>query len=599
MSDNYRRTLLQLVLGCVIGIFAASTTLAQKVTYDWSSNSKTADAPRLNRTQPVTFEITNVNDILFSYELEVTQKATDFDDFGLIQKVIPAKIFTGAGQCMPTLNDAKSELQKAIDAIDRDPKLPAGYAKTSPHVSVSLQDSRKAWNDLRANEMEAAIRKAEAAISVCGAHPDLRKFLDDAYNPFKKRVDSLNDKVNNTPHIFIRTKTLSPGGDVTATVYEQFGTVVVSTKTFSFTVADTTLTLSAGPLFTGIPDRSYQSRKTPAGPDNVVVVENNSRLTPGIVALLNYSLGAVNRRLDGENTGLALSAGPVVRFGTQGTSSSFGFFTGVSAHLRHRFFFTPGFHFGQFADFPVGFGAGSKVPANFGELNPVKRWTTKFGFAITYRTKDFKSLEGSANVSGQATASASPSPSPAASPSPSPSPSASASPSPETSASLTVSSPPNESSNNSANDTNGNIGVKIVDASNAASASSTDGPEKSRLAAVRVNSLNIIPTPKGERLVVDAGCAIADYSYYAQGSRFYLVIQRGRLDAFQNALRARLLGDARVERRGADLILSFAIPEGTLVQVAEGPFGLDLLFSKPEMMQRTVSNSKPTPRRSR
>jgi hypothetical protein len=77
---------------------AASTTLAQKVTYDWSGNSKTADAPRINRTQPVKFEITNVNDILFSYELEVTQKATDFDDFGLIQKVIPEKIFKEAGK---------------------------------------------------------------------------------------------------------------------------------------------------------------------------------------------------------------------------------------------------------------------------------------------------------------------------------------------------------------------------------------------------------------------------------------------------------------------------------------------------------------------
>jgi len=592
MSKNHKKTLLPLVLGCAIGIFTASTTLAQKVSYDWSGNSKTADAPRINRTQPVRFEITNVNDILFSYELEVTQKATDFDDFGLIQKVIPAKIFTGAGQCMPTLNDAKRDLDTAIKAIDTNPKLPVQYAKTSPHVSVPLEDSRKAWNDLRGKEIEAAIRQAEAAIGVCGAHPDLKKFLEDAYNPFKKRVDSLNDKVNKAPHIFVDTKTLSPGGEVTATVYEKFGTDVVSTKTFSFTVGDI-LTLSAGTLFTGIPDRSYQSRKTPAGTDNVVTVEGNSRLTPGIVALLNYSLGAVHRKLDGDNVGLALSAGPVVRFGTQGTSSSFGFFTGVSAHLYHRFYFTPGFHFGQFADFPVGFGDGSKVPANFGELNPVKRWTGKFGFAITFKAKDFKSLEGSANVTGQATATASPSSSPSSSPSLSPSPSATPSPSPETSAS------PTGSNNTSANVTNGDSVVRIVDASTAAPQRLTDEPEKTQTAAVRVNSLNIISTPKGERLVVDAGSAIADYSYYVQGSRFYLIIQRGRLDAFQSAMHARLLSDARVERRGSDLILSFAVPEGTLVQIAEGPFGLDILFSKSEIMPRTASNTKPNPRRSR
>jgi hypothetical protein len=78
-----------------------------------------------------------------------------------------------------------------------------------------------------------------------------------------------------------------------------------------------------------------------------------------------------------------------------------------------------------------------------------------------------------------------------------------------------------------------------------------------------------------------------------------LIIQRGRLDAFQSVMRSRLLSEAHVERRGSDLILSFAIPEGTLVQIAEGPFGLDLLFSKPEITPRTASSTKPNLRRSR
>ena len=111
------------------------------------------------------------------------------------------------------------------------------------------------------------------------------------------------------------------------------------------------------------------------------------------MALLNYSLGSI--RLDRDSYGLALSAGPVLKLGGKSDASSFGFFAGVSGHLYHRFYITPGIHFGQFADFPVGFGNGSTVPENFGELNPVKRWTTRFALALSFKTKDFSGLTDS------------------------------------------------------------------------------------------------------------------------------------------------------------------------------------------------------------
>jgi hypothetical protein len=564
---NIKLKSLRFALLCAISAFGPITASAQKVTYDWSGNSKTADAPRITRTQPVKFEIQNVNDILFSYKLEVTQKSMDFDDFGLIKKLIPnlSPATHSGNSCGAALIQATTKLKFAADQIDKDPKLPVGYAASAQHISISLNDSKNAWNTLRGGVIQVAIDKAEAAIQVCPSSSDLLKtFVSDSYNPFKKKVDSITAKVN-SPHVFEDTHELSPGSDVTATVYEKFNNETIGSKTFSFSVGDI-LTLSAGALFSRIPDRSYQARKTPGSTDNVLAVEGNSRLTPGVVALLHYSLGALHPKLDGDNVGLALSAGPIVRFGSQGSTTSFGFFTGVSAHLYHRFYFTPGFHFGQFADFPVGFHNGSTIPANFGELNPLKRWTGRFGFAITFKAKDFKSLEGNAAVTGETSGgsspAASPSPSPAASPSPSPADSPSPSPSPNG----------DSSTNLSADRT---VAMKDPNPSSTRGAAES---EKPRPSTIHISSLNIIETPRGERLVIDASSPITDYTFYARAGRFYLVIPAARLDTFQSGLRGRIINDARVERRGVDLILSFDIAANARAQIAEGPFGLDLMF---------------------
>lgn len=559
---NIKLKSLRFTLLCAISAFGPITASAQKVTYDWSGNSKTAEAPRITRTQPVKFEIRNVNDILFSYSLEVTQKPMEFDDFGLISKFIAGQ-GAGAHAANPCSNAfllAKKAVKDAADKIDADPKLPPGYAASAQHTSIPLQDSLNAWNTLRGGVIQQAISKAEAFTQMCGSSPKLAEF----YDPFKKKVDSLTTKIN-SPHVFEDTHELSPGSDVTATVFEKFNNETISSKTFSFSVGDI-LTLSAGALFTRIPDRSYQARKTPDSAANVLAVEGNSRLTPGVVALLHYSLGALHPKLDGDNVGLALSAGPVVRFGAQGSTTSFGFFTGVSAHLYHRFYLTPGLHFGQFADFPVGFHNGSTIPANFGELNPLKRWTGKFGFAITFKAKDFKSLESSATVTGETSGgsnpTASPSPSPSNSPSPSPSDNPSPSPSPTDDSSTSLSA------------------ERTVDtrAPNPSTTRAAADSEKPRPTLIHINSLNLIATPRGERLVIDASSAITDYTFYANARRFYLVIPAARLDTFQSGLRGRIINDARVERRGADLILSFDIASNARVQIAEGPFGLDLLF---------------------
>jgi len=144
-------------------------------------------------------------------------------------------------------------------------------------------------------------------------------------------------------------------------------------------------------MATTLAARTYTATNVPNLTSPVLVVNNNSKVRPGAVALLNYSVP----KLDSYWGGLALSAGPVITFGSGGANvSTLGFFTGVSGHFWHRLYITPGFHFGQFADFPAGFSVGTPVPKTIAAPAPVDRWTSRFAVTITFQTPNFSKLTG-------------------------------------------------------------------------------------------------------------------------------------------------------------------------------------------------------------
>ena len=64
-------------------------------------------------------------------------------------------------------------------------------------------------------------------------------------------------------------------------------------------------------------------------------------------------------------------------------------------------YLTPGFHVGQFADFPAGFThSGQDIPPSFtGPLTPQTRTTARFAIGITF--KGFNIPTGSSKSSGQ------------------------------------------------------------------------------------------------------------------------------------------------------------------------------------------------------
>lgn len=152
------------------------------------------------------------------------------------------------------------------------------------------------------------------------------------------------------------------------------------------------LTLSLGTLLTTLPYRSYDHQKTlvPAGSAttlDTVSVGGNSSINPLGAALLNFKLPSLP--FFPEWTGLTLSSGPVYQFGGSPKVSALGYFAGLSLHLYRGVFITPGVHVGQFADFPPGFYPGAAIPADFGDLNPVKRYTAHFAIGLTYKTNSF------------------------------------------------------------------------------------------------------------------------------------------------------------------------------------------------------------------
>lgn len=547
---------------------AAGARAQQLVIYDWSSDATVPESyPRITRRQAVTFRITNVNDILFTYRLEITQTPIATNDFGKIAALlgrVPSggKATAQMSTCEGLKTAAENLTSAALDKLIKEEKLPLGYAKASTQASVPLKDSVNAWNALLVSDINEAM---DAIGDLRGKCPnDVTPALKD----FEHTVEELDKKVNG-PHVFEDTHLIDPGNDVTAKVIEEYNKKPTKTKTFSFPGVDV-LTLSAGALFSRIPDRTYEARKSPGSDLNLLTVEGNSRATPSLVALLNYNLG-----LDYKNFGLALSAGPVLKLANQSEASSFGFFAGLSTHFRERFFITPGVHFGQFADFPVGFGNGSTVPANFGELTPVKRWTAKFALALTFKTPDFNDLgsdapkvTGTAKKADTGTTSSSGTSSssdvaasflrvPSRRPAPEVIPEVKE-PAPVAKAEPTV-------------PTSSTVATIIPETRQFVSATAP-------AAMTHLNSITRSLSSDGERVALTAPNPIRDYRIYFRNGRFFLSLPHTRLDVFQDGLSGQSFTDPVFEQHGDECVVSFALTPGTRARVEELASGLAVIF---------------------
>jgi hypothetical protein len=178
------------------------------------------------------------------------------------------------------------------------------------------------------------------------------------------------------------------------------------TETFNFDPLFSLVTSSVGFMVTELPSRSYTSATAPStsgtsSTENVLVVNGMKGPRATIDALLNVNVPGFN----GRNIGLGVTVGPVFDI-TNGkaNTSNFGLFGGISLRLTDYLYVTPGFHLGQFADFPQGYSAvGQVIPPNTGTPTAVNRYTARFGVSFSFKVKDLYSPKAASSASKPST----------------------------------------------------------------------------------------------------------------------------------------------------------------------------------------------------
>jgi hypothetical protein len=348
---------------------------ANSVTIDWSARTtgqQACIAAGTSGSTAATLVITNANIIIYEYSLNVKSYQLASND---------APAFLGAQASAQDASFCDIYEAKLSETWKDESIFPTGGR------SVPLADTRSA---LRNHPLTALIQNK----STCGGgikDAKLIAMLDKivgALQLYQAKAVALDVNANlstisfpyqiDNTHYYVFTLTERSRFDnklTNATLHWKCG-------------LDDTLTLSVGVMGTTLPYRTYTSQSVPSGTStqNVLAVSGASGWTPQGLALLNYKLFNIDK---GPLVGMAVSTGPVFKFGGTPQVSNFGWFAGVSVSLWRRLFVTPGMHLGQFADFPLGFAPGSVIPANFGTLTPVTRWSGRFGIGITFQTNSF------------------------------------------------------------------------------------------------------------------------------------------------------------------------------------------------------------------
>jgi hypothetical protein len=345
----------------------------------------------LSSTKLVTIELTNVNDIFYSYGMNCT---ATMKDSGLSQVI---NVLVGAGiQTESAEVDCNAQALNLVKAVNDYLKTPANC--NSDCTSVGLKETES---------MLAGFRQQIDARLKCGTLSMANHDLLTALNTQLKMLLTAT-------HVVTFPATLSPDYDYSCAITEYYNQQPTKNGTMTIAIKprNTILTLSIGPLFSAIRNRSYSSVSVPnadsTGTQTVLGLQGNS-FSSAIAALVNFRVPI--QSLASDNFGLDIAAGPVLRLNSKSSTSPAGFFAGVSLRFYRYLFLTPGVHVGDFADFPPGFRPGQLIPPNFPAPTAATRTTAKFAIAISFQTKDFSSVGKST-----ATATTPPAPVPAQKP---------------------------------------------------------------------------------------------------------------------------------------------------------------------------------------
>jgi hypothetical protein len=126
-------------------------------------------------------------------------------------------------------------------------------------------------------------------------------------------------------------------------------------------------------------------------------------------------------------------------------------------------------------------------------------------------------------------------------------------------------------------------------------ASTAIKPQPKRLASIRTSE-----TTEGSRMVVTSDATLSDYQAYMEGGKFNVLIPTALEPQPQGEMRGRGYTDVGIERRGEDVVLSFALEGGAKARVNQRFNRLEVLFSVPGMQEgaaqvSSTATATPTP----
>ena len=316
-----------------------------------------------------------------------------------------------SGTCSVALDgvtSAASQFSRALTLID-----PGKDSNGKVNGSVLYVTTKAAFDKSVTPSFRSFEREVGLIIASMGTDPSAQPNCSDTFpkaqtivfNYLQAREQYLTflGKINTSQEVMYE-QTLQPYEPfvLTESISYSGAATNVANQTFSFDPSYSLISSSVGFMVTELPSRSYTSGTAPnptsptTSTEDVLVVNGLKGLRPTIDALLNVNVPELNNR----NCGLALSVGPVFDISNgKASTSNFGLFGGISVRVTDYLYITPGFHFGQFADFPQGYtAAGQVIPPNSGTPTPVTRYTARFGISLSFKVKDLYSPKATSSA---------------------------------------------------------------------------------------------------------------------------------------------------------------------------------------------------------
>jgi hypothetical protein len=377
------------LLLAVLGVFAPCAQAQYGV--NWPTQPAT---PFATEVQPgtQTVRVSGLNDFLYAYDINVVEITTPTpqnlpsgaliacpDSYAQV-KALAADVSTASAAYLKLFPDTAANPKKLLDTQND--------WKNNVKPSYDKIDTETAAAEDEANAISDAATKRFCQITVKGA--------EDTYNRVLKPADA---KLNQGTHTAEATFPVKNCKSEILTIVEKYkGTPTGQSVTVRLDAECDQVTVGGGVLLSEIQQRSYTSTPLPNQTGQFLSVSGAGKFHPTLVGLTSFNFpwepvshGFASKLGDMR---LGISVGPVIQ-GTKSDVSTFGWFTGGTVSFLHRLYISTGVHIGEFADYPAGFKNGQQIPANFGALTPVKRWTTRFGIAITIKGWDVsKTLTG-------------------------------------------------------------------------------------------------------------------------------------------------------------------------------------------------------------